>query len=234
MPYTVTDLITRAYYLSSVVTKDAETPSGDQLKDGLSMLNAVLAFKTANQRLIPYFTEYNFTAVIGQEKYFVPDLILGESLTFTLDTVRYSMILKTRREYFGSPRANDVLSLPGIYHIERELFGSNIYIYFLPDQQYIFTLKGKFSLSNVTLNQDLSITMDAFYIDYLRYALAEYICQEYNITFQQQAEKKLSEFESMLVDISPIDMSMVKFSSLQTKESLNYGQINIGKGYTPY
>jgi hypothetical protein len=234
MAYTTTQLITRAWYLSGVVARDEETVTGEQLTDGLNMLNALLSFKTANQRLIPYYQDYEFNGVIGQQKYFIPNLVLTETLTFVLNTVRYSMMLVQRREYFATPRANEINSLPYEYFVERTLGGSNLYMYFSPQDTYLFHLHGKFSLNDVTLGQDLSLTLDAFYIEYLRYALAEYMCQEYNITFQIQSEKKLTEFERVLIDISPIDFTLSKLSVLQRKQSPDiYGQANIGRGYIP-
>lgn len=232
MVYTTTELITRAYYLSSVVGRDFETVTGAQLNDGLNMLNALLDIKTANQRLIPYFTQYSFDAVVGQEEYFIPNLILAETLTFTISTVRYSMTLKSRREYFGTPRANNVMSLPYQYFCERTLNGTNLYMYYLPNQAYPFLLDGKFALADVTLGQDLALTLDMYYIEYLRYALAEYICQEYNITYQPQSQQRLKELESIIFDISPIDFTTSKLSMLQQGVSLNYAQVNIGRGWT--
>jgi hypothetical protein len=233
MAYTVTELITRAWYLSGIVSRDIETVDGDQLNDGLQMLNSLLSFKTANQRLIPYYKEYNFTAVIGQQKYFIPDLILCETLTFQLDTQRFSMLLTSRQRYFATCRANNINSLPYIYHLERTFGGSDLYMYYFPDQTYSFVLWGKFSLSDVVLNQDLSLTLDQFYIEYLRYALAEYMCQEYNIQYQPQNQSKLNEFERMIFDISPIDFTNRKISMFQKGSSLNYADYNIGKGYRP-
>jgi hypothetical protein len=67
----------------------------------------------------------------------------------------------------------------------------------------------------------------------LRYALAEYICQEYNITFQPQSEKKLRDFESTLIQVSPQDLSVQKMSSLQARQGPDiYGQANLGLGWT--
>lgn len=232
MVYTTTELITRAYYLSSVVGRDFETVTGEQLNDGLNMLNALLDIKTANSRLIPYFTTYNFTAVVNLENYFIPNLILAETLTFDIGTVRYSMELKSRREYFGTPRANNVDSLPYIYYCERTLNGTTLYMYYLPNQAYPFVLHGKFSLADVSLGQDLSLTLDQYYIEYLRYALAEYICQEYNITYQPQSQQRLKELEAIIFDISPIDFTTSKLSMLQQGPSLNYAQANIGRGWT--
>ena len=52
--YTVTELITKAWTLSGIVAAQAETVSGDQLKDGLDHLNDFLALQNANSRMIPY------------------------------------------------------------------------------------------------------------------------------------------------------------------------------------
>lgn len=233
MPYTTTELITRSYNLSSVVSRDLETVTGDQLNEGLDLLNELLSIKSANQRLIPYFGTYEFTAVIGHEEYFIPNLILAESLTFSLDNVRYSMLIKSRREYFSTPRANNTQSLPYQWHYEREFGGAKLWMYFLPDREYPFELWGKFSLQDVSLNQDLSLTISKFYLAYLRYALAEYICQEYNINFPEDNQRELDSIEQKLIDISPIDLTTFKMSSLQKTGSLNYGDINISKGYRP-
>lgn len=228
MAYTTTQLITRSWYLSGVVSRDLETVTGDQLNDGLDMLNAFLAIKTADQRLIPYYTPYEFSAVIGQEKYFIPDLIQAETLAFYLQQVRYPMQLVGRYEFFGTARADNVLSLPYQYFVERCFEGSNIYLYFLPDQTYLFRIHGKFSLANVRLGQDLSLTLDQYYLEYLRYGLAQYICQEYNITFPPDNKSYLVELEKILFDISPIDFTVKKKSMLTRQQGPDiYAQANI-------
>lgn len=233
MAYTVTKLITNAYYLSGIVARNLQTVTGDQIEDGLDLLNAVLEIKTAGIRLIPYYTQFDFTAVIGQEKYFIPDLISVETFTFFIGPVRYSMQQSMRKQYFGSPRVENIESLPYNWHIERCFGGANLYLYFVPNIAYPLEIMGKFRLSNVVLNQDLALTMDRFYIEYLRYALAEQICAEYNIPFQPQAQAKLEEYEHKVMDISPPDLSMTKMSSLQRDTALNFGDINLGLGWRP-
>lgn len=232
MPETTTQLITRSWYLSGVVSRDLETVTGDQLNDGLTMLNAFLSIKTADQRLIPYYTEYEFPAVIGQEKYFIPDLIQAETLVFYLQQVRYSMQSVGRYQFFGTGRADNVQSLPFQYFIERSFGGSDLYIYFLPDQTYLFRIHGKFSLANVTLGQDLSLTLDEYYREYMRYGLAQYICQEYNISFPDDNKMYLKQLEKILFDISPIDFTIKKKSMLTRRQGADiYAQANIGKGW---
>jgi hypothetical protein len=233
MSYTVTKLITNAYYLSGIVSRSLQTVTGDQLQDGLDLLNALLATKTVNVRLIPYFSVYNFTAVVDQEEYFIPNLVAVETFTFFIQNVRYSMLPQKRITYFGSGRINDIDSLPFSWHIERAVGGANLYIYFVPNIAYPLQITGKFSLSNVVLGQDLLLTMDQFYIEYLRYGLAEQIAAEYNIPLQPQANERLKEMEKMITDISPPDLQMVKMSSLQKNVAINYADVNIGRGWRP-
>lgn len=237
MSYTVSALVTRAWYLSGIVSRDLQTVTGGQLEDGLDMLNELLAFKSADQRLIPYFTLYDFTAVVGQEKYFIPNLVKCETFTFfyggTGNVVRYSLQEQQRKQYFGTPRVNNIQSLPGSWHLERTLNGSDLYLYFQPNIAYPLQITGKFAFGTVSLNQDLLLTYDRYYINYLRYALAEYMCAEYNIAFQTQGLQKLGEFEAVLTDISAMDLTIQKSSSMQQNAGLNWGVINISHGWVP-
>ena len=99
----------------------------------------------------------------------------------------------TRKEYFGTPRVDGLQALPFSYRYERTLGGCNLYMYFVPNQAYLINIWGKFGLSEVTLDQDLSLTYDLFYIEYLRFALAQYICCEYGQTFPDTCEMKLKQ-----------------------------------------
>lgn len=233
MSYTVTQLVTNSWYLSNIVSRGLETISGDQLYDGLNMLNEVLAIKTASSRMIPYYSVFDFDAVIGQELYFIPNLIECQTFTFFIGPVRYSMSYQGRKAYFGTPRVNGINTLPYQWHIERCVGGANLYTYFTPDQTYPLEITGKFSLASVSLNQDLSLTLDQFYIVYLRYALAEFMCQEYGIVFQPQGAQKLAELETTIVDISPPDLTITKLSTLRRSNAGDiYAQANLGQGWT--
>lgn len=233
MVYTTTKLITNSYYLSSVIARNLQTISGDQINDGLDLLNAMLSVKSANVRLVPYFREYDFAAEIGKETYFVPGLIAAETLTFNIGPIRYPIKPTKRLEYRGTGRIDNINSLPSEWNFERVLNGANVSLYFLPQQAFPMKLWGKFGLSNVALGQDLLLTYDAFYIEYLRYALAEQICIDNNITFQPQAEKRLAEMESIIMQVSPPDLRMQKESALGADAPFNYGDVNYGRGWRP-
>lgn len=233
MSYTVTELLTRAYYLSQVVSRELEKVSGPQLEDALIWLNALLSLKSSNSNTIPYYSDYDFTAVVGQEEYYVPNLVQPETLTFNIGPVRYSTQPVGRRSYFGSGRVDNIQSLPFNWHFERTLGGSNVFLYFVPDTTYPIKIWGRFGFENVTLNEDLLLLYDEYYIDYLRYRLALRICSEFGIPMQPQAMAELSELEASMTDVSPPDLSLTKYSTLQGSTGINWGDINIGKGWRP-
>ncbi len=232
MAYTTLQLINNAYYESGIVSRGFETVGGQQANDGLQFLNDLIADKTVENGLIPYYEEYNFNAVTGQETYFIPDLIEVETFVFYIDTVRYQTENRARREYFGSSRADNIQSLPGSWHMERCFGGANIYIYFKPNQNYPLTIWGQFRLQQVVINQDLSLTLDRFYINYLKFDLAARLCAEYNYTVPPGVAKALAKYENDISKRSgPMDLRLIKLSSLQRRGGINYGQVNLGKGW---
>ena len=233
MAYTALQLINRAYYLSQVVSRQLQTVDGEQVTDGLFLLNALLDYKSTDLRLIPYFQRATFPTVQGQEDYFIPNLLYVDSLTFNLNTVRFSLIETTRKEYFDGPRVDTIQSLPYMYRVERELGGSRIYLYFLPSQVFTMKLSGKYALSEVTLTTDLSLTYDQFYIEYLRYSLAKEICEEWGVTFPDESKSHLASMEKKLMEVSPPDLSIQKRPYFGGLPGWDWQMINLYKGYVP-
>ncbi len=232
MAYTALQLITRAYYLSQIVSRQLQIPSGDQITDGLYLLNSDLDYKSTDLRLIPYFSRFTFNTIQGQEDYYIPNLYYMDSLTFNIGTVRYSLIDTSRKEYFSGPRVDDVQSLPYEYRIEREKGGSRIYLYFVPSQVFVMKMSGKFGLTDVTLNTDMSLLYDPFYIEYLRYSLAVKICEEWGATVPDATRAKYMEMQKKLMDVSPQDLKMIKRSYYSGMPALDWQLINI-PGWVP-
>ncbi len=234
MAYTARQLITRAYYLSQIVSRQLQTVDGEQITDGLFLLNALLKFKGTDVRLIPYFRRYEFDTIIGEEEYFIEDLLMVDTLTFNFNTVRFSLIETTRTDYFGSPRVDGIESLPYQYRVEREKDGSRLYLYFVPSQVFQMKLSGKFGLTEVTLDENLEDTYDAFYIEYLRYALAEYICSDYGATFPDESKAKYMQIQKKLMEVSPPDLSLQKSSYFSGGTAIDWQMANLFKGYIPF
>lgn len=175
-----------------------------------------------------------FYVVPGQESYYIPNLIAADTLTFLKDDVRYSMEVAQRGQYFGSTRAENINSLPNSFHVQRVMGGATIYMYFKPDQAYLFEIRGTFRLANVTLDQDLELTVDGFYRTYMKYALAEKLCTVFNYDVPESLRRELGKQQAFISKSSrPLDLSMVKSSTLQdSRGGLNWGQVNLGRGWT--
>lgn len=233
MAYTARTLITRAWFLSGIVARNLQTVRGDQISDGLFLLNALLDWKVIQTDLIPYWTYYQFNAVANQEAYFISNLYAIESVTFNIDVVRYPMDFATRRTYFGTGRVDNISTLPFNWTFNRSKGGGTLYMYFLPQSDFPIKLMGKFGLQNVTLDTDMSLTYDPAYIEYLRYALAQYMCSEYGILMNPESKNILKSLERTLMYVSPPDLSMIKTSVLTEGSGLNFGDVNIGKGWRP-
>ena len=156
MTYTANQLISGAYYAAGIVSREFETVSGQQVTDGLTWLNNIISEKVVDDGMIPYESTYTFTAVTGQPSYVIPNLIAIDTLTFTLNTVRYSMAYTPRNQYFGSNRVNNINSLPFEWYFERSFGGGTLYIYFNPDREYPIEIHGMFRMTSVALGQNLS------------------------------------------------------------------------------
>jgi hypothetical protein len=235
MSYTTTELITSSYHASGVVSREFETVSGGQQADALIWLNDILTEKTVDDGMIPYETTYNANFVIGQIVYPIPNLIKIDTLVFFLDTVRYAMQYDKRNNFFGSPRVENIQTLPFEWYFERQFGGGNLHIYFAPDQAYPMEIHGVFRLSTVALGQDISLTIDQFYRTYLHYALADRICSEYNYDTPPNVLRQLGKYEAWINKKSRlIDLRMKKQSTLQRKGGYSWSQVNLGRGFQPY
>ncbi len=260
MTYTAQQLITRSWFLSGIVARNLQYPTGDQITDGLQMLNDLLNFKQIETDLIPYWQYITFNATASQEFYFLPYVAAIETSTFNLGVVRYPMVSSSRTNYFGSSRVDNISTLPFSWNFERGVGGGTFGMYFIPDQAYPIKLKAKIFLFDVSLSTDMqdvtaSFTnpysvptytaytfinngiqgYDSSYLEYLRYALARYMASEYGVEFNPQSERIFQSYQRKLMYMDPPDLSMKKLSILQADQNPGYtwGDVNIGMGWRP-
>lgn len=226
------ELINRAYILSGIVPRDLEDVSGSEGADGLFWLNQLLTVKAIQGSLIPYLNYISMPTVVGQEIYFIPDLVRLDTITFNIGVVRYSMIRDNENHYFGSPRVDNILALPFHFYSERVNGGTNVYLYFLPQAIYTLKIKGVYGLSQVTMDTDMSLTFDNFYQMYLMYELAYQLCDWFKLTMPQQTQMTLNALRGSTVDLNPMDLTMHKIASMSNEQTITYAQANIGKGWT--
>jgi len=220
-------LVNYAFYLSGIVARDLEQVTAPQCTDGLFWLNQILAEMSITGRFIPYYDHPTFDMVIGQEMYFVPGLVELDAIAFTIQSVRFPLKKINRKFYFGAPRVNNITSLPASYYTERVVGGTNIYIYFLPVDNYTAYLTGRFSFpSNLTSGQDLTTLFDQFYISYLMYLLAVRLCSWYTIPCPPIVLSQLERLEEQLPDLNYQDLTISKLSTLQKNNTLGWAAVN--------
>jgi hypothetical protein len=229
--YPASQLISRSWNLSGIVAREFETVSGQEGSDGLYLLNELLAAKSYDLKLIPYWGRIEFNLVQGQERYYIPNLFQVETFTFNIGEVRFPTFNAGRKQYFGDGRVDNIQSLPFEWHLERELDGCYFYVYYLPMQQFTAKITGKFALTNVELQTNLSKLYDLFYISYLRYGLAEYMSLEYDIDFAPNKLKMKQQMEQKLLYVSPPDFQMKKLSFMNTNSPFNWAHVNISPAW---
>lgn len=235
MAMTARTLITRAYWLSNVVSKGLNSLSGDQAIEGLELLNDLLNTQSMDSRTNPYYVKYTQNLTQDVEKYFIPDLIDVDCITFNLqgNVVRFPMMMQSRKQYFNTYRANNISSLPFTARFERVKGGMDLYVYFLPMQDFEITIMGKFALSEVTLDTDMSLYYDRFYLRYLRYLLMRDICNEYAIDINPESEMEFMRIEKKLTDLSPPDLSANKINFSSSGTNTNWAIVNLSNGILP-
>ena len=204
----VRELIIDSWYLSGIVARQLEVVDGSQITDGLEILNQFLDEQSATGKNIPYYTRFPITPVTGQEAYPIPNAVLVDSVTYTIDTVRYKMTRLSRYDYFGRGRVNNIDALPVTYYVERSLGGMTLYVYFTPESNISgFEVDGRFSLANVTLGQELDTIIDSFYVQYLKYSLARRFCDWYNVSYPEQKDATRHALESQIEDVNYQDFT---------------------------
>lgn len=236
MSYSLNQCITNAFYLSKVRSKDFQQIDGDDITVGLDLFNKVLAGMDSNQKMIPYYSEYEFPAIIGQEKYFIPKLVLPLTLTFNMQVVRFGTTNIGRKKYHGKTRVDGLIALPFEHTFERCLGGSNLFVQLLPCEPFLFKVWGRFGLENVTvadLTSDLLLTFDLWYIDYLEMLTAKRICAYYGVEVNQSVQFFLDEISANVNDQNYIDLEPEKTNLYSTELYPNWVQIQLSRGFTP-
>lgn len=235
MAYPAIQLINEAYFLAAIVGKGFNSATDDQINEGLKLLNDILNEKSVDTELNPYFQQYTFNTIAQKEDYFIPNLISTETMTFVLNTVRYVSDSYSRTEYWNTYRANTINTLPLGYTCERKLGGATLYFYPLPNEVYPVSFWGQFFLTNITsLQQDLSLAYDGFYISFLKFALAARLCMFYGKQVPQYTAMQLASLELQFSkQISGPDLTNTKVSTLSGGDSINYAWINLSGGFIP-
>lgn len=235
MAFNVLELITRAYNAANINPQGYRVLTPEQSSNGLFLLNVLLSDKTVDTSMLLYWEKYDGVFEIGEGQYFIERLIQVETLTFFLDgQVRYPTLAQGLDIFMGSARAENVDSLPFTYYPNKVLGGTDLYVYYKPSQEYPFQIWGQFELQNVTLFEDLETKFPLFYINFLKLQLAKYLCIDGGFEIPIAVAAQLEEYRQWIALNGTVqDLSMKITNTISQGGYINWGQVNIGKAYTP-
>ena len=234
MIYLASELIADSYYLSGIVSREFEEPTGSQMSDGLRLLNDVLQDRTIDSGTIPYTQKYTLTATPDVSEYFIQDLIDIDVFVFYINSLRYQTQNQQRKEFRGSFRPTEIQSLPWNWNFERQLSGGKLSLYFIPDIAYPLEIWGTFRLISVTQYQDLALTLDQFYTNFLKFLLVQRLCQFNSYKVPLDITTQLDRYYRWITNNTNVmDLRMQKLSSLSGGAAINYAIVNLSGGWLP-
>jgi hypothetical protein len=226
------ELIAKSWYFSGIVARGFESVSGQELEDGLMLLNDLLAANNMLGNKFPYQSDITLNTIAGQFSYDVQGLIKITSITFKDGSLRWGMIRDSRRDFQGSTRVDDIESLPYHYHEERALNKMIVNLYFIPDKAYEINIHGLFKYPVVSLSADVSSLFEDFYITYLVYELASWICDFRDVDLPARVERRRKILEDNVKQVFVPDMKSVKVNALPSSGSPITAK-RLGQGFQP-
>lgn len=183
----VRSFVTDSYQIISAATPTVPL-QGNDLSMGINILNRLLNQYAANGLMITvsqqvdYLLEINQGSItIGEPDYVpTPDITSPGRLVnllnawVTLDNVTYPLIDESRTEFFSSYKYAPLMGLPRYVIVQPQTNLTVVQVYPGPSQPYLLSIYGKWQLSSLTSNDDMS-SLPSYYFMYLQFALAKYL-----------------------------------------------------------
>ena len=179
----------RAFVNDSYQLVSASTPTvplqGNDLSKGIQYLNELLLSYSANGLMITVSKTVNFTVGIGQglitfgEPDFNPTpdvtnegrLVNLENAWVQLEGITYPLIDESRNDFYASYKYEPLQGLPRYIIVVPQTNLTTVQIFPAPSQVYDLTIYGKFQLSPLSSNMEMS-ELPTYYLRFLRFALA--------------------------------------------------------------
>lgn len=183
MAQSVRDFVTDSYQLVSAGSPTVPL-QGDDLSKGIKFLNQLLKFYSGTGLMLTIAKEIVYDLSINQsvvtfgDALYIPtpDVTEGRlanaaDIWLLLDGVTYPIIIESRDVFLSSYKYDPQVGLPrfGIIYNETDL--TRLRLYPGASQEYELHVYGKFELSELTSNSDMS-SLPLYYTRYLQFALA--------------------------------------------------------------
>lgn len=182
----VRDFVNDAYQLVNASTPTVPLHGNDESK-AIQYLNELLLSYSANGLMVTISQLVPFTVGIGQgfinfgPADFVPPptmdvttngrLVNLENAWVELQGITYPLIDESRNDFFASYKYEPLLGLPRYIIVTPNTNYTTVQIFPAPSQVYNLFVYGKFQLSALDSNMQMS-ELPTYYLRYLRFALA--------------------------------------------------------------
>lgn len=183
MVQTVREFVRQSYRLINP-GNPTQPLHGDDLKQGIFTMNQLLSYYAATGLLLTIAKSTAINLTVGQQEVVVgpatfvptPDIPLGrlanlDSAWLLLDGVTYPLIDKSRDEFLSSFKYDPLQGLPRFVIVYPDTEVVRIRLYPAPSQFFQFNLRGKFQLTELTSDDDMS-ALPIYYQRYLSWAVA--------------------------------------------------------------
>ncbi len=161
---------------------------GNDLSKGIALLNRLLGQYSATGLMITVSKQVDFAVINGEGLItfgpadFVPTpdiinegrLVNLENAWVTLEHVTYPLIIEDRHEFLSAYKYDALLGLPRYIIFYPQTNITTVQIFPAPSQAYELSVYGKFQLTELTSNDDMS-SLPTYYYLYLQFALAKYL-----------------------------------------------------------
>lgn len=186
MVQTVKQFVTDAYQLISANTPTVPLQGNDMLK-GVQFLNQLLKHYSATGLMLTIAKEVVYTLAIGQSTvtFADPDYTGAADVKtgrlanladawLLLDNVTYPLIIENRDVFQGSYKFDPQIGLPRFVIVYNETDLTRLRLYPGASQVYELHVYGKFELSVLTENDDMS-SLPLYYQLFFQFAVARYL-----------------------------------------------------------
>jgi len=220
---TANAIIQEAFKIISVFSEESNLP-GKRLKEGLDILNNLLSGYRSSAQLIAYDDVITFNLVVGQRQYEISnevgadvtnnELARLKFITIEKDNIQYPIKYDDDNSFYESPINLLDQRMPTRAFLQNGIKKSFINFLVLPDYAYLCTIKGKFVLSDLTLNTDIT-TVPRYYTNYLEYAVAQLLHGRYpGSKWDANDDAMLNKLEQNVMSVADIDLSTNTGSAL--------------------
>ena len=221
----VRSFINDSYQIVSAASPTV-TLQGSDLSTGINILNRLLNQYAANGLMITVSQQVDFMLNIGQGSITIgePDYTPTPDITnpgrlvnllnswVTLSNVTYPLIDESRTEFFSSYKYEALMGLPRYIIVKPQTNLTVVQVFPAPSQPYALSIYGKWQLSTLTANDDMS-SLPSYYSMYLQFALAKYLA-----VYKARADAWTPLLEGMFRDL---EKDMIAASSTNLDININ-------------